>query len=280
MAQLRQSARIQREFSVGFQQTCDPQRLGKGEGDTWNEVVLGRLTAQSVGQTERLDNPQELTDTLFSIEPETVGVHVILTRKMQDRISRNVFAQTGKLLQNAIDRKMHLDGLVLYDSATFSQPGAGNTLTSGVLSALHSQILGNTTEAAEEGDTVYSWLNPYQIHDLITEVGAPVGTYTIMPGPTQDAYQKGIMPTMIIGGCEIKSSDNVRVDSADDAHGGAHARKGVVCVTEDIPRSFAKDLEDMDGARALWLYESYAYGLRSSGTMDGRIISDSVAPTS
>lgn len=280
MVQLRQSARIQREFSTGFASTTDRKKLGKGEGDTWNEVVLGKLYGQALGQTQRLNNPQEMTDTLFSIEPETIGIHVILTRKMQDRIARNVFTQTGALMQNGIDRKMHLDGLAIYDGAAFSQPGAGNVLSSGNLSAIVTQIQGNATEHAEENDPVYFWGHNYQVYDLMAEVGAPVGTYTIHPGPTQDAYQKGIKAIQIIANAEIRTNGNVRIDGNDDGHGGVHAMHGIVCVEEDIPRSYAKDLEDMDGARALWLYASYAYGQRSSGTQHGRILSDATAPQS
>ncbi len=280
MLQMRQSARIQREFSTGFGATCDRQTLGKGEGDTWNEVVLGKLTAQSLGQTQRLDNPQEITDTLFSIEPETIGVHVILTRKMQDRIARNVFGQVGGLLQNAMDRRMHLDGLAMYDGATFTNPGHGNTLTSGTLQALVAQIYGNTTEQAAEDDSVYAWLHPYQTYDLMSEIGAPVGTYVIEPGPSQDAYLKGTKAVTMVASAEVHNNGNVRIDSSTDAHGGVHAKKGIVLVEEEVPRSFAKDLEDMDGARALWLYASYAYGQRSSGTLFGRVLSDATAPTS
>lgn len=280
MLQMRQSARIQREFDTGFGQTCDRQRLGKGEGDTWNEVVLGKLTAQSLGQTQKLNNPQEITDTLFSIEPETIGVHVIYTRKMQDRIARNVFGQVGGLLQNAIDRRIHLDGLAVYDGATFSNPGAGNVLSHGTISALVTQIYGNATEHAPENDPVYAWLHPFQAHDLQAEIGAPVGTYTIQPGPSQDAYEKGGKAVMVVGGAEVRQNGNIRIDSATDAHGGVHAKNGIVLVEEEVPRSFAKDLEEMDGARALWLYASFAFGQRSNGTMFGRILSDATAPTS
>lgn len=279
IVQLRQSAAIQREGSVGFQSTVRRERLGKGEGNTWNHVILDKLTAQgAIGQTQKLDNAQAMTDVLFSIEPQRSGVHVILTIEMQNRIGRNVFAQTGPLMQNAIDRKMHTDGLLLYDGATFSQPGTG-TLQSGVLSALNSQILGNTTENPPEGDPMYAWLNPYQIHDLMVEAGAPVGTYTIQPGPSQEAYQRGIKAVQVIGGFEIKPSTNVRVDGSTLAHGGGHAKSTIVMVEEAVPQTFARDLENMAGARAMWLYESYDYGSITSGTGHGRLLSDATAPT-
>lgn len=280
MAQMRQSARIQHEGATGFHRTVRRESLGKGEGDSWNEVVLGKLQAQTVGQGQRLNNPQQLTDTLFAIVPETRGVHVIYTIEMQNRISRNVFGKAGAALQNALDRQLHLDGLTLYDGATYSQPGAGNTLTSGNISAIVSQIWGNTTENPDEGDPIYSWLNPYQAHDLTAEVGAPIGTYTITPGPSQEAYQRGLKAIQVVGGAEIKLSTNVRVDSSDDAHGGVHAKSMIVLVEEEIPRTFAEDLSDMAGARALWMYRSYGYGQVAVGTGYGRILSDALAPTS
>ncbi len=278
MVQLRQSAAIQREGSLGFQNTVRKEQLGKGEGNAWNHVVLDKLTAQrGLGETQRLDNAQAMTDVIFSIEPQTTGIYVVLSRKMQDRIARAVFTQTGALMQNAINRQIHLDGLSLYDSASFSQPGTG-TFTSGVMAALSSQMDGNTIENPPEGDPKHAWLNPYQIHDLSVQIGAPVGTYTIQPGPTQDAYLKGISAIQVVGGFQVHPSTNVRVDSSTLAHGGGHAKSMVVMVEEAVPRVYAEDVAALDGARAMRLFESYEYGVISSGVGTGRFLSDATAP--
>lgn len=273
------SARQVREFPTGFVSTVDRQNLPKGSGVAWREVVLARLTAQAVGQTTPLDNPQEITDTLFSIEPEMVGIHTILTRKVMDQISRNAFGQIGTLMQNAIQRKKELDGFAVYDGATFSQPGAGVTLTSGVISALVTQIRGNATEHANMEETVYAWGHPYQLHDLQAELGAAVGTYTIQPGQTAEAYEKGIRAITMVGGAEIKMGGNIRIDAADDAHGGAHAKTGIVLVEWDFTDQYTEVLKNRGGAEAAWLYDGYAFGERSSGTLLGRVLSDAVAPT-
>ena len=273
------NARQVREFPVGFMNTVDRQTLPKGAGVAWREIVLARLTAQAVGQTTPLDNPQEITDTLFQIEPEMYGIHTILTRKVMDQISRNVYGQIGSLMQHAIQRRKELDGFAIYDGATFSRPGAGVTLASGVISAIVTQISGNVTEHAQMDETKYAWLGPYQVHDLQAELGAAVGTYTIQPGATSEAYERGIKAVTMVGGAEIKIGGNIRVDANDDAHGGVHARTGIVLVEWEFPDSYTDVLKNRGGAEAAWLYDGYAYGERSSGTLFGRVLSDAVAPT-
>ena len=272
-------ARQVREFPTGFMESVDKKPLEQGSGVAYREVVFSRINAQSLGQLTRMDNPQELADTLFSIEPEIIGVHVVLTRKVQDQIARNAFEEIGGLMQNAIQRRKHTDGIAVYDTATFSQPGAGNTLSHGVISAIVAQIRGNATEHAPIGEKIHAWLNPYQIHDLQAELGAPVGTYTIQPGLSAEAYEKGSQAVVMVGGAEVHYDGLVRVDSADDAHGGVHAFKGILLVEWDFPDSYEDVLKNMAGAKAMWLYDGYSYGERSSGTQFGRVISDAIAPT-
>ena len=272
------SARQVREHPTGFPGTVDVKPLEKGTGAAWREVVLARLAAQALGQTQKLDNPQEITDTLFSIEPEIYGVHIILTRKVMDQISRNAIGETGGLMQNAIQRRKDTDGFAMYDTASFSQPGAGNVLTSGVISAIGTQIHGNATEHAAMEEEIFSWLHPYQIHDLQSESGAGVGTYVIQPGPSMEAYLRGVKAITVVGGSSIKWGGNIRVDSNDDAHGGSHSKNGIVLVEWEFPDTYEDTLKNMAGAQAMWLYDGYAYGGRSNGTLFGRILSDATAP--
>lgn len=274
------SARQVREFPVGFMGTVDRETLPKGTGVAWREVVLNRLTAQAVGQTTPLDNPQEITDTIFQIEPEIVGVHTIMTRKVIDQISRNAYGQIGTLMQNAIQRKKEIDGFAIYDTATFSQPGAGNTLTDGPISALVTQMQGNSTEHVNESEPIHAWLHPYQVHDLKDDLKAGVGTYVLTAGMSEDAYTKGLKSIEMVGGARVHRGGNIPIDSATDAHGGVHAQSGIVLVEWDFPDDYTEVLKNRAGAEAAWLYDGYAYGGRSNGTLFGRIISDATAPTS
>ncbi len=128
------SARIVREFAGVMPNLVDRQRLDENTGTIWNEVSMAKLNAQAISETTTLDNPQQMSDTLFSIEPTVVGLHTVITDRVALRISANAYAQTGSLAQNAIERKKDQDGLTAIDGATTALGGA-NALDSGEIAA-------------------------------------------------------------------------------------------------------------------------------------------------
>lgn len=183
------SARIVREQEGGMPQLCDKVTLGEGTGLTWNEVSFAKLTATAISETTVLDNPQEISDTLFSITPTVVGIETVLTDRVAARISKNAYAQIGGLAQNAIQRKKDVDGLTVLDGATTSLCGAGTTLTSGYISAAISRISSNATEVGNPPYRIV--LHGYQIKDIQDELVAGVGTYVVPEGVTARVFTEG-----------------------------------------------------------------------------------------
>src|SRR3990167_11241296 len=109
------SARIVREYEGTMQQLSDRKTLGEGIGLSWHEISLAALEALTVTENTELDNPQQMSDTLFTITPSVVAVHTVITDRVAARISKNAFAQTGGLAQNAAEREKDEDGLTVLD---------------------------------------------------------------------------------------------------------------------------------------------------------------------
>ena len=77
------SARIVREQKGVMTQLVSKETLAANSGLAWNEISLDALTAQSVTEQTELDNPQQLSDTLF-------GLHVT-------ELLRTLLSQTSPL---------------------------------------------------------------------------------------------------------------------------------------------------------------------------------------
>lgn len=270
-------ARIVREFEGEMPQLVEKQTLGEGIGLTWNEISLAALTAQAISETTVLDNPQQMSDTLFSITPTVAGIHTVVTDRLAARISKNAYAKLGALAQNAIQRKKDEDGLAMLDGATTSLVGAGSTLTSGHIAAAKSRISSNATE---KGNPPYRCvLHGYQIKDLFDELVAGVGTYVVDEGPTARVFQSGF--TLPICNTEIYEDGNITIDSAADAKGGVFAQEALVIVQGRAPWTKTLRNEKLGGgATEILHYDEYAYGERSSGNWLYEIYSDATAPTS
>lgn len=275
------AARIVNEYEGVMPQLVERQKLEEGTGLAWNEVSFAKLTATAVAETERLNNPQQYTDTNFAITPSVVGVHTVITDRVRARLAKVAYAKMGALAQNAIQRKKDADGLLVLDGATTSLGGAGTTLVSGLISAAVAQIRGNTTEPAE--GPVACVLHPFQRHDLFSELTAGVGTYPIPTGDSATVFKTGF--SLPVAGADIFSDGNLTIDSSDDAKGGVFAKKGIVLVEGRGPWKETRREPDLGGgADSVWLYNEYAYGERLAGGSTGawifEIYTDALAPTS
>jgi len=270
------SARQVREFEGVVPQLVDRQTLGEGIGTTWNEVRFDKLEAQDVTETQELDNPQQVVDTLFTVTPTVTGIETCITDRVAARISKVAYAKIGSLAQNAIERKKDKDGITMFDSFSNSYCGAGSTLTSGHISAAMALIQGNTSEPGSPPFRCV--LHPYQIHDIEDEIVAGVGTYDVGEGLTARVFSEGFRG--MIAGAQLYPDGNITIDSSDDAKGAVFAQDALVLVQGRTPRMVPVRAENIGGgATKIYHYDEYAYGERLD-TWGVEIYSDATAPTS
>ena len=272
------SARQVREQEGGMPQLVDKVTLGEGVGLSWNEISLAKINAQLVTETTILDNPQQLSDTLFTITPTVAGIEVLITDRTAARISKNVFAKTGSLAQNAIQRKKDEDGITVLDGGnTTSSPGAGVTLTSGHLAAAITNISSNVNEPGNPPYRIV--LRGEQIKDIYDELVSGIGTYPVPEGPTARVFREGFRG--MINGGQVFENGNIPISADTDAKGGVFAMEAIVLVQGRAPRAVMVRREEIGGgASVVYHYDEYAYGERSSGNWVYRMKSDATAPTS
>lgn len=270
------SARLVRESEGVMPQLVDKVTLGEGIGLSWNEVSFAQLVAQAITETTELDNPQQISDTLFSITPTVVGISTLITDRVAARLSKVAYAKLGALAQNAIQRKKDEDGLVVLDGATTSLCGAGTTLSSGHIAAAVYRISSNATEP---GNPPYRCvLHGYQIKDIFDELIAGVGTYPVGEGVTARVFAEGFKG--MIAGAQIYEDGNIAIVGT-DAKGGVFAQEAIVLVQGRAPQVKTRERPEIGGgATSLYHYDEYAYGERSAGNWLFEIQSDATAPTS
>tara|TARA_R100000808_G_scaffold11517_1_gene29495 strand:+ start:311 stop:1195 length:885 start_codon:yes stop_codon:yes gene_type:complete len=274
------SARQIREYEGVMPNLVDKVTLSEGTGTSWREISMAALNAQNITETTTLDNPQQMSDTVFSITPSVTGIQTLVTDRVASRINSQAYAQLGSLAQNAIQRKKDEDGLTVLDGATTSLSGAGTTLASGVIASAAYRISSNATEP---GNPPYRCvLHGFQIKDLYDELTAGIGTAAAgetSTGLTARVFEEGFRGK--IAGVEIFEDGNITIDSSDDAKGGVFAQEAIVMVQGRAPRTATVRREDIGGgATVVYLYDEYAYGERSAGNWLFEIYSDATAPTS
>jgi len=275
------SARQVREYEGVMPNLVDKVTLSEGTGTSWREISMAALSAQNITETTTLDNPQQMSDTVFSITPTVTGIQTLVTDRVASRINSQSYAQLGSLAQQAIQRKKDEDGLTVLDGATTILSGAGTTLASGVIAAAAYRISSNATEP---GNPPYrAVLHGFQIKDLYDELTASIGTAAAgetTEGLTARVFTEGFRGK--IAGVEVFEDGNITIDSTtSDAKGGVFAQEAIVMVQGRAPRTATVRREDIGGgATVVYLYDEYAYGERSAGNWLFEIQSDAAVPTS
>ena len=274
------SARQIREYEGVMPNLVDKVTLTEGSGTSWREISMAALSAQNITETTTLDNPQQMSDTVFSITPTVTGIQTLITDRVAARINSQSYAQLASLAQNAIQRKKDEDGLTVLDGATTSLSGAGTTLAAGVIAAAAYRISSNATEP---GNPPYRCvLHGFQIKDLYDELTAAIGAdnRSDINGITARVFEEGFRGK--IAGVEVFEDGNITIDSGtDDAKGGVFAQEAIVMVQGRAPRTATVRREDIGGgATVVYLYDEYADGERSAGNWLYEILSDATAPTS
>jgi hypothetical protein len=271
------SARLVREFEGVFMRTTETHTLEENTGLSWEEIEVAQLTAQNVTENTVLANPQQYSDSLFTLTPAVTGLTTIVTDRTYRRVSSKTIAAMGPAAQNAIQRKKDQDYLTVLDGATTSLCGAGSTLTSGHIAAAARRITSNATEPGV--GEIFTVLHGFQIKDIQDEVVAGVGTYTVPDGLTEDVFRKGFMGSLF--GTNVFEDGNIAVYGSDDAKGGVHTREAVLMIQGHAPKTESKRLPEVGGgADQMFYYDEYIFGERNAGIWLYEIYSDATTPTS
>jgi len=275
------SARIVREQKGVMTQLVSKETLAANSGLAWNEISLDALTAQSVTEQTELDNPQQLSDTLFSVTPTVIGIQTLITDRVGRRLSSKSMAKFGSLAQNAMQRKKDEDGLTAIDGATTQLNAAGAALTTGHIRAARYRITSNVTEPNFTAD-ISGVFHGYQIKDIEDEVIQPSSgalQSQLEDGLSTRTFQNGFRGD--VGGVHIHEDGNLTIDGGDDAKGGVFAKDALVLVQGHSPRSETRREPQIGGgASSVFMYDEYAYGERSAGNWLFEVISDASLPTS
>lgn len=273
------SARIRREYTVVMPGLAEDHNLPENSGLSWEEVELNRFNAQTITDTTILENAQEFADTVRAYTPTQTGITTLMHWKVNARLPRVVISKMGSQMMDAIDRKKDLDGFTTLDGATNTQPGAGNTMTSGVVSAHVANIRGNTVEGATGRiNTVY---HPFHHKDIQDEVVAGVGTYPLPQGMTAETFAQGFKGMLFDSA--VYTAGNIPIDSASDAKGGTFAEMGLLYIRGRGLKKFRKELPERGGGSdQFWMYDDYTFGERFSNSTSvfiREIYADATAPS-
>lgn len=258
---------------------CDRQTLKEGTGTAWREFLAAQITASNYGETDIIDNPQELDGSILSFTPQLVACQTFIGARVRARLNRMAFGTFGRQAELAMSRKKDQDGLAIFAAASVTLAGTGTTLTNGHVMAGGVRI---QTDATEPWSGTIAHVNHgYAKYDLELEINAGLGTYPIPSGLSQDVFRNGFSGK--IDTIDFWVDGLIAVDATPDVRGGTFAAGtggALVLVQGMSPWTQRKERPEKGyGGDDVWVKDEYIWGERSPGNWMYSTLSDGTAPT-
>lgn len=185
------------------------------------------LTAAGLTEGVDMTTPQQLASSVIDVTTSEVGIMVTVSRKLVQQQVEDIFRVVGRLLSDSLAKKEDQDGLSQIDSFSKSSPGASNALTMAHLRGAVAYIATGGTTGQPGPEPIVFVLHPEQLSDIVDKI-APIGTYAIPHGISEDItknYYRGNIP---VYGSPIFVDGNITRDSGDDAKGGAFSKMAMM----------------------------------------------------
>lgn len=208
---------------------------------TWNTLNDAQDLQEGVDVTQA----QQLADSIESYTPTEVGHLVSITDRVKKTVGPKVIAAAGKLMGEAMARRIDKDGLTMLDGFSLALGSAGTALTWEHLGAAKTAIHGGgggaaaLFEPAPRSAPVYGVFHPHQTW-IVAKDFAPAGAIEFSSGFTVDVMKNAKVPSRIAG-LELYEDGNLTIDSSDDAKGGVFSKEALILVMDEMPESRQED---------------------------------------
>ena len=185
------------------------------------------LTASGLTEGVDMTTPQQLASSVVDITTSEVGIMVTVSRKLVRQQAEEIFRVVGRLLSDSLAKKEDQDGLSQLDSFSKSSPGANNALTVAHLRGAVAYIATGGTTGQPGPEPIVFVLHPEQLSDIVVGI-APVGTYAVPHGISEDLTKNFYRGNIPVYGSPIFVDGNITRDSGDDAKGGAFSKMAMM----------------------------------------------------
>lgn len=163
----------------------DKHTLGAGEKSLFIPK-FGKATAKDL--TDGVDMTETNLLTISGTEHVTdeAGCKVVITKKLRNQLKEDAYKAAGKVIGNAMLKKIEQDGLSLFSGLSGGLKSGTTTLSIQYIQALVTQMYGQDEPAP---DPIHCVLHPYQYHAIKTNMALP-GT-SMMPDSIQGTALQG-----------------------------------------------------------------------------------------
>jgi len=247
--------------------------LGPGEKSKYIPK-FGTVVAKDLTDGIDMTEAQSLTITGTTHTTDEAGCKVIITKKLRAQLKEDAYRACGKVIGNAIRKKIDQDGLALFSGLNTAVGGAASTFSLDYLRAAVSQCYGQSEPVPLP---MYTVIHPYMYDEVVNEIATPATT-TMAPQLQTEFLQYYYRGNEKLYNTPIFVSGNIAADTADDAYGAVFSKEAFIYLIGWEPENWMEE----DGSLRGWEIGVVAdYGMvEEDGTYGRSLLFDCATPTS
>lgn len=235
------AARYQYEHRTLSTQLFTRMTLSPGEKSMYIPK-FGKVTAKDLTDGIDMTESQSLTITGTTHTTDEAGCKVIITKKLRHQLKEDAYRAAGRVIGNAMAKKIDQDGLTLFSGLSGGVGVASNTFSISYMQAAVSQCLGADEPVPEP---LYCVVHPYQLHKVIGELaGAATTRADVDMTAALRQYWRGNEKLFNV---PVFATGNISADTADDAYGAVFSKMAFIYLVGWEPENWLEEDKSMRG---------------------------------
>jgi len=267
-------ARFTIEHQAVFTNTVNKMKMGQGEKSIYIPK-FGTVTCQDLTDGVDMANAETLAITGTTHTTDEAGCKVVVTKRLRNNLKAPAFRAAGKVIGNAMQKKIDTDGLALYSGLDSGLSKATYSFTLGYFAAAVTQCIGQSEPCPMPMALV---AHPYLLHPLIDLLATPANT-----APVADDYQMAVLRNHFMGidklyGIPVFRDANASIDTSDDSYGAIYSKAAFIYITGYEIENWVVYDDSLRGWE-IGIVHDYAM-VEEDGTYGRYLLFDAIAPTS
>lgn len=246
-------ARLRNSEKQVFRNFVDTIKQQSGTGRTYNEPIIGRLTAYAGSEGVAVGVAQALADSNAQYVPTEHVTQVVLTKRAIFTNAESIMGRSIELMTDAMATRKDTQITALMDGFDNDEGSASQALLTGLIFQAKANIMANDNGTYGPipmggGGQLILAAHPLSMFDVEDDIlnfsSAALQGTTPLDAFAAEVFKDGIIGNAgsrvrgTIAGCIVVESQNVAVDSSDDASNAVWARDALVlCESEGIERN-------------------------------------------
>jgi len=221
----------------------DHRVLGAGEKSLYIPK-FGRVEAKDLTDGVDMTETQQLTISGTEHSTDEAGCKVVITKKLRNQLKEDAYGATGKVIGNAMKKKIEIDGLNLFSGLSNGVGAASTTFSTAYMQAAITQLFGQDEPAPEPINAV---LHPYTYHDIKTNLAIP-GTSNMPPNIQGTALQGKWRGNEPLYGVPVFIAGNIDDSTATTTYSAVFSRMTFIYLVGWEPETWMEE----DGSLRGW----------------------------